>query len=46
VLRAAAVIAVLVLAFWARTTHERSVTEHRLTAMATVLARRSVGVKC
>ena len=40
------VIVVLVLAFWAWTRHERSVTEHKLAAVATVLAGRPVGVKC
>jgi hypothetical protein len=44
--KTAAVLVVLVVAFWAWTRHERSVTEHKLAAVADVLAGRHVGVKC
>ena len=43
---AAAIIVAGVLGFWAWTHHERTVTEHRLEAVADVLAGRPVGVTC
>jgi hypothetical protein len=44
--KTAAVIAVVVLAIWGWTRHERSVSEHKLAAVAGVLAGRPVGVRC
>jgi hypothetical protein len=41
-----AVLAVVVLLAWGWTHHQRSVTEHRLAAVASELAGRSVGVRC
>jgi hypothetical protein len=43
---AAAIIVAGVLGFWAWTHHQRTVTEHRLEAVADVLAGRPVGVTC
>ena len=45
-MRSLAVVAVLVLALWAWTNHQRHTTEHRLGAIASQLAGRPVGVRC
>lgn len=45
-MRVAAAVVVILVALWAWTTYSRHRTEHRLAAVATELAGRSVGVKC
>jgi hypothetical protein len=44
--RTAAVVVVILVALWAWTSYSRRQTEHRLAAVASELAGRSVGVKC